>query len=123
MVVIGSLPTAPTFVMQERTARPPPPPPPPPWELFLAIRRQPFDGGDRLTANGSHFRHAGANRPAAHQYRAGAAQSHSAPELGALQVQYVAQHPQQGSIRRRVHRDSHIVNLQLNRHLFTSQSG
>jgi putative MATE family efflux protein len=44
---------------------------------------------------------------AAHQHRAGAANPHSAAVLGAFEVQYVAQHPQEGRIRRHVAAESH----------------
>jgi len=55
-----------------------------------AIRREPFNGGDWLTANDAHMSHAGTHRLAAHQHGACAANPHSTPVLGALEIQNVA---------------------------------
>ena len=60
---------------------------------------------------------------AAHQHCAGAAKPHAAAILGAFQVQRVAQHPQEGHIRRHVHRGDYVVDFQFDEHLFTPQSG
>ncbi len=57
---------------------------------------------------------------AAHKDRACAAKANSASVLGAREVQNVAEHPQEGRIRRHVHRGRNVVDIQFDRHRFTS---
>ena len=59
---------------------------------------------------------------AAHQDRACATKPHSAPELGALEVQYVAQRPQQRHFRRHIQRGDYIVDCQFKRHVLAPVS-
>ena len=85
-------------------------------QRMRAVRRQPFERRDRRVRRRRHRRLAGAHRAAAQVHRARAALPDAAAELGALQVQDVANHPQQGHVRRHVHRRRASVHVQCVRH-------
>ncbi len=89
----------------------------------LAIRRKPFNGGHRLATDTTHRRLAGAHRLAANDDRARPAKPDAAAVLGAFDVQYIAQHPQERHIRWHVHRRGHVVDSQFGEHRFTPGSG
>src|SRR5882724_3780289 len=62
----------------------------------LAALREPFDGQHLLAGGGGHRHRARAHRLAVQVNGAGAALGDAAAEFGALHVEHVAQHPQQG---------------------------
>ncbi len=49
----------------------------------------------------------------AQQHRAGVTNAHAAAELGAFEVQDIAQYPQKRGVRRYIHRRGHIADIQL----------
>src|SRR5262249_8814709 len=65
---------------------------------MAAVGRQPFDGGDRLAFDELDRHRAGAHRLAVDMDRAGPAGGNAAAELGAGELQVLAQDPQERRI-------------------------
>src|ERR1700722_15593839 len=90
----------------------------------LAGRRaQTLDGGYLFALNGGYRRHARAHGGAVDVHRAGAAQRHAAAELGAGELQVIAERPQQRHVRRDVELVRIAVDGELGRHRLTPWSG
>ena len=62
----------------------------------LFCRAQGLDGFDRLIGHSRHGHHARAHGLAAHMHRAGPASGDAAAELGAREVEFIPQYPEQG---------------------------
>ena len=88
-------------------------------QRMRAVRGQPFERRDRRVGGGRHRRLAGANRAAAHVHGAGAALSDAAAELRALQIQHIANDPQQGHVGGHIDRRRLSVDVQGVRHRVT----
>jgi len=74
-----------------------------------AVGRESLDGGDGLTDEGSHLGNAGADGTAVDQDGAGTADAFTAAVLGSLEVQGIAEDPQERGIRRYVDGSGFIV--------------
>src|ERR1035438_10341545 len=85
------------------------------------VGRKAFNSGDGLAGHRADMGHAGANGMAVSEYRTCAAYAHAAAVLGAFEVKYVAEDPQEGHVRRHVHRSDYVVDRQFQRHLFAPQ--
>ena len=83
------------------------------------VRGEPFECRDRRVRRGRHRRLAGANRAAAHVHGARAALSDAATELRALQIQHIANDPQQGHVGGHIDRGRFSVDVQGVRHRVT----
>ncbi len=64
---------------------------------------QPLDGGDFRALDGGYRQHAGPGGHASDVHGTGAALGNAAAVLGALEVEDVPQHPQEGHVRGDVH--------------------
>src|SRR6266851_461264 len=65
---------------------------------MAAVVRQAFDGRNLLAGDAAHRSDAGALRVSVNMHGAGAAERHAATELGAGEVQGIAEHPEQGHL-------------------------
>ena len=81
-----------------------------------------LDGSNILAGHGRHRGNAGTRRHTINMHRAGAALGNAATELGAGQIQLVAQYPQQRHIGGRVHLDAFSIDGQSN-HRYISFPG
>src|SRR5262245_29874670 len=79
-------------------------------------RAQPLDGGDTGIAERPDLGDAGADWPPVGQHRAGAALGKAAAELGAVELEIVAQNIEQRRVRLGRHRPAHAVDVQADGH-------
>ncbi len=80
----------------------------------IAVGRQPFDGGDPPAAHLAGRHRAGPGRDAVEMNGAGAAEAAAAAELGADQIEVIAQHPEQRRLRINVELDGAVVDGERN---------
>jgi hypothetical protein len=92
-------------------------------DRMRGIRRQALDGGHGLAG---HLRHLGLAREgslAVDMHRAGAAQAGAASELGAGELEFLADHPQQRRLGRRIGMRRLAVDLKIECHWLLRGAG
>jgi hypothetical protein len=77
------------------------------------VRRQAFDGGNRLTDRGRNRNTAGANRSVVDVQSAGPALRNATAEFSAREPKLIADHPEQGSFRCYVDRMANSIHRKL----------
>jgi hypothetical protein len=87
---------------------------PRPLRGMIAVGRQPFDGRDAASGDLADRRRARARRDAIEVHGAGAAEAAAAPELGADEIEVIAQRPEERGLRIEVQLDGAIVDGQRN---------